>query len=99
VLLLQEHTADLIVVRFGPGLIRRRFQLRSIREARAVTNRWHHGWGIRLTPHGWLFRVWGHDAVQIRLDGGRQCRIGTDQPEKLLAAIKAACRNVGVPLT
>ncbi len=75
VLLLQSLTvavtADLIVARFGPGLVRRSFQLRSIREARTVRNRWYYGWGIRLTPHGWLFRVWGHDAVQIRLDSGR----------------------------
>ena len=92
-------TADLIVARFGNGLVHRSFQLRSVREARTVRNRWYYGWGIRLTPHGWLFRVWGHDAVQIHLDSGKQYRIGTDQPEELLAAIKAACRNVGVPLT
>jgi len=91
-------TSSLLVVRFGPGLIRKSFQLQSIRQAQAVRNHWYYGWGIRLTPHGWLFNVSGLDAVQIRLENGRQYRIGTNRPEELLAAIRTACRNAGVSL-
>ena len=83
----------------GPGLIRRSFAVPSIRTAQAVRNHWYYGWGIRLTPHGWLFNVSGLDAVQIRLENGRQYRIGTDRPEELLAAIQEACRNAGVSIS
>ncbi|MGI9264758.1 MAG: hypothetical protein ACR2QU_07505 [Gammaproteobacteria bacterium] len=76
--------------RFGIGLIGRQFRVKDIETAEHVRNRWWYGWGIRLTPHGWLFNVSGYDAIQIRLKNGRGYRIGTDEPEKLLAAIEAA---------
>jgi hypothetical protein len=75
---------------FGPGLIRRRFPLEEIEGARAVTNRWYYGWGIRLTPHGWLYNVSGFDAVELVLKSRRKVRIGTDEPGRLLAAIRRA---------
>lgn len=93
-----EITDSLLVIRFGPGLIRKSFPLPSIRQAQAVKNHWYYGWGIRLTPHGWLFNVSGLDAVQIRLENGRQYRIGTDRPEELVAALRTACRSAGVSL-
>jgi hypothetical protein len=77
-------------IRFGIGLIRKTVRVKDIKSAEAVRNRWWYGWGIRLTPHGWLFSVSGFEAVQIQLKNGRQYRIGTDEPDKLLAAIKAA---------
>ena len=76
-------------IRFGIGLIRRQFRVKDIETAEQVRNRWWYGWGIKLTPHGWLFNVSGYDAIQIRLKNGRGYRIGTDEPEKLLAAIEA----------
>ena len=94
-----EVTQSLLVVRFGPGLIRRSFPVESVREARTVKNHWYYGWGIRLTPHGWLFNVSGFDAVEIRLENGRHYRIGTDRPEELLAAIQMACRSAGVSIS
>jgi uncharacterized protein (DUF58 family) len=77
-------------IRFGVGLIRRQFRVKDIESAKVVRNRWWYGWGIRITPHGWLFSVSGLDAVQIKLRNGRQYRIGTDQPDALAAAIQAA---------
>lgn len=79
-------------IRFGVGLIRKTLRVKDIESAEAVRNRWWYGWGIRLTPHGWLFNVSGLDAVQIRLRNGRGYRIGTDEPEKLVAAIEEAKR-------
>lgn len=73
---------------FGPGLVRKSFPLSQIREVERVRNSWTYGWGIRLTPHGWLFNVSGLDAVEIRMAGGKQYRIGTDQPGELAAAIR-----------
>jgi hypothetical protein len=74
---------------FGPGLIRKSFGVRDIRDAAIVRNRWYYGWGIRLTPHGWLFNVSGLDAVELRLGSGRTFRIGTDEPAELLRAIQS----------
>lgn len=73
---------------FGPGLIRRRFGLAEIVGAVPVRNRWYYGWGIRLTPSGWMFNVSGLDAVELELVSGTRFRIGTDQPHELVRAIE-----------
>lgn len=45
-----------------------------------------YGWGIRRTPKGWMWNVWGRDAVLISLtDGG--FLVGTDDLERLVAAL------------
>ena len=77
-------------IRFGVGLIRKTIAVKEIEQVETARNRWWYGWGIRLTPHGWLFNVSGSDAVQVRLESGKQVRIGTDEPEKLQRAIMDA---------
>lgn len=72
---------------FGPGWIRRTFPLAAIRSWAAVTNPWWYGWGIHLTPQGWLYNVGGKRAVQLELHDGRRVRVGTDEPERLCEAI------------
>lgn len=86
-----EVNQEAVRFRFGPGPISRRFAMADIREARAVKNHWYYGWGIRLTPQGWLFNVSGLDAVELEMANGRKYRIGTDEPEELLAAIRQKC--------
>ena len=76
-----------ISLRFGPGLFRKRFAVAEVTGVRVVRNRWYYGWGIRLTPRGWLYNVSGLDAVEIRLRNGRKYRIGSDEPMELAAAI------------
>jgi hypothetical protein len=73
---------------FGPGWIRRAFPLAEIQSWTAVRNPWWYGWGIHLTPHGWLYNVGGAGAVQLELRDGRRLRVGTDEPERLCEAIK-----------
>ncbi|RMG47018.1 MAG: hypothetical protein D6718_04510 [Acidobacteria bacterium] len=85
-----EIDEERLSVRFGPGIVRRRIPLSSIRAARPVRNRWYYGWGIRLTPHGWLFNVSGLRAVELEFHSGRRFRIGTDEPERLVAALESA---------
>ena len=80
-----------ILIYFGPGLIRKRFPLDSIKGARAARNKWYYGWGIRRVPNCWLYNVSGLDSVEIELKNGRIYRIGTDQPEALLREIEKAC--------
>ena len=59
---------EAISIRFGVvGLIRKSFRIRDIQDVRAVRNLWYYGWGIRYTPHGWLFHVSGLDAVEWSL--------------------------------
>jgi hypothetical protein len=84
--------------RFGIGLIRRRFLLKDIDSAEKIRTRWWNGWGIKLTPKGWLFSVSGFDAVQIILKNGRRYCIGTDEPQKLYRAIDAAMQRSRSPL-
>lgn len=79
-----------VSVSFGGGLARRRFGLHTIEAASAVKVPWLAGWGIRLTPQGWLYNAWGRGAVQLRFAGGRRFTIGTNEPEALLAAIERA---------
>jgi len=83
-----EIGEGVVAVRFGPGLIRKRFALADIRAVSVVRNPWYYGWGIRWTPHGWLYNVSGLGAVEIVLASGKKARIGSDEPEKLAEAIR-----------
>jgi len=85
-----EVTEDRVTVWFGPGLIRKSFPIERINSAQPVRNRWYYGWGIRLTPQGWMFNVSGLDAVELELTNGRRFRIGTDEPGPLAEAIEQA---------
>ncbi len=80
-------------VRFGPGLIRKRFKLNEIHSCQAVRIPWYHGWGIRLTSNGMLFRVSGFQAVEINLRTGKRYLIGTDVPQELEEAIRQAINS------
>lgn len=81
---------DELIVSFGPGAIRKRFLMKDILGVRAVRNPWYYGWGIRLTPHGWMFNVSGLDAVELDLRTKEKFRIGTDDPQRLINAIQSA---------
>ena len=78
-----------VVLTFGVGLIGKSFVVNDIESAAVVRNRWYYGWGIKKIPGGWVYNVSGFDAVEIQLNNGRCDRIGTDEPEKLHAAIES----------
>jgi hypothetical protein len=79
---------DAIALSFGPGIIRKTIATADVASCRTVRNPWYYGWGIHLTPAGWLFNVSGFDAVEVTLANGRRYRIGTDAPQELEAAIR-----------
>jgi hypothetical protein len=81
---------------FGPGLIRRTIPLREIRDIRPIRIPWMYGWGIRLTPQGWMFNVSGLDAVKLTLAGGKHFLIGTNEPEVLARAVRTAIGGQGL---
>lgn len=74
-------------VRMGPGLIRRRIDLRDVQQVAVVGRLWLWGWGIRLTARGWQWNVSGTRGVELTYRNGRRFRIGSDEPEALAAAV------------
>ncbi len=83
-----EINDENIRIKFGPGLIRKRFPLKDIESSQKVKNCWYWGWGIRLIPGGWLYNVSGLSAVELRMKNGKTYRIGTDDPNGLAQAIQ-----------
>jgi hypothetical protein len=75
---------------FGIGLIRKKLPVSEIAGCEPIRIRWWYGWGIYLTPHGWLYNVAGWDAVAITLRDGRKFALGTDDSDGLIAAIRGA---------
>ena len=73
---------------FGPGFTFRKIKLADITDCEPIRIRWWYGWGIHLTPYGWLYNVSGWDAVAITLRNGRRVSLGTDQPNELCAVIR-----------
>ena len=88
--LIVEISNGFLKIRFGIGLIRKKFLIKDIEKAFPVKNQWYCGWGIHMTRNGWLFNVSGFDAVEIVMSSGKHYRIGTDQPEDLTRAIDEA---------
>jgi len=84
---------DILKISFGIGLIRKEFLLKDIESCRIVKNPWYYGWGIRLTPYGWLYNVSGFYAVEIKLKTGERYRIGTDAPYELEKVINGIIRK------
>lgn len=74
-------------VGFGPGWPRRVFGSYEIVGFRPVRNKWYFGWGVRKIPGGWMYNVWGLDAVELELASGKKFRIGTNEPDALVAAL------------
>jgi hypothetical protein len=90
-----EVTPTELLLAFGPGWVRRSYPVANIADARAVTNPWYYGWGIHITPHGWLYNVAGSDAVEVAFRNGRKVRVGTDEPSRLVTAIRQAIESHG----
>jgi hypothetical protein len=77
-----------LLVSFGIGLIKKKVPLAQIVAYEPIRIRWWYGWGIHLTPHGWLYNVSGLDAVAITLRNGSKFALGTDDPRGLADAIE-----------
>jgi hypothetical protein len=85
-----EVKNDIVRIEFGVGIIRKSWRISEFQSCEVVKNPWWWGWGIRSTPHGWLYNVSGTSAVQITTKSGQEFRIGSDEPEALRQAIVAA---------
>ncbi len=85
-----EIKDGILEVRFGIGVIRKRVRLEEIESYKAVKYPWYYGYGIRLTPHGWLYNIYGRDAVEMKQKNGKTFLIGTDDPTGFEVALKQA---------
>ncbi len=81
---------DQAAVRFRFGWPARHIDLKDVHRVEPVRNKIWYGFGIRLTPQGWMYNVWGLDAVQLNFGDGKAFRIGTDEPDALTAALNTA---------
>jgi hypothetical protein len=77
---------------FGVGIIRKRVPIAEIAGCEPIRIRWWYGWGIHLTPYGWLYNVAGWNAVALTLRNGRKFALGTYDPQGLAAAIEQFTR-------
>ena len=84
-----EVDDEAVIASFGRGWPVTRVARERIAIARSVRNRWYHGWGLRKVRHGWMYNVSGFDAVELERHDGGVFRIGTDEPELLLAAVRS----------
>jgi hypothetical protein len=76
-------------IRFGIGVIRKKFHFKDIRDCGIEKNPWYYGWGIRRIPEGWFYNVSGCWSVQLNMKDGKMYRIGTAEPKSLAQFIKS----------
>ena len=88
-----EVTESELVWFFGPGFLKKRIARSEIASAAPARNRWWWGWGVHLTPRGWLYNVQGLEAVEIVKTDGKSFRLGTDEPLALASALGAGSRE------
>jgi hypothetical protein len=80
---------DKLTFYFGLGVVRKRIRYDEINSVEKVRNSWYCGWGIRWYGRGWLYNVSGLDAIEFVLTNGKQLRIGTDEPDRLLMFLRS----------
>lgn len=83
-------TPSSLVFWFGPGVLRKTVPLAEIASVESVRSPWYYGIGWRITPRGMLYSVSGFSSVEITEHDGSRFRLGTDEPERLRAALALA---------
>ena len=72
---------------FGPGFWRKRIARSAIAGVTRVRLPWWYGIGIKYTPHAWVYLVAPGDGIEVVSTNGEVVRIGTDDPDHLVAAL------------
>jgi hypothetical protein len=85
-----QDEGDYVGILFGPlPLFYKRIAYDAIEHVERGRTRWIDGWGIHWVPgRGWTYNVWGFDCVKLTTRG-KTVRLGTDDPEGLLAMLQA----------
>ena len=85
-----ELKDNALICRLGAGLIHRKIRLSEIRQSRIISNPWYAGFGIHWVPgQYWVWNVSGRRGVELSLKSGERFRLGTDEPEALMRALKS----------
>jgi hypothetical protein len=82
-----EVDDDEIRLQFGDGPIRKSIALADVTGVKTTRTSPLSGWGMRFIGGGWLYNIYGLDAVELSLAGGKRVLVGTDEPDILAAAI------------
>lgn len=83
---------DHINVTFGDWLNLKQIKLAYIQSVEVRKMSPLSGWGIHYVGDGWLYNVYGLEAVKVTMKSGKKIYIGTDEPELLLKAIEDAAQ-------
>jgi hypothetical protein len=75
---------------FGLGVFGKAVSLEDIASAEPTSLSILSGWGIHLTLRGWLYNVSGRGAVLVTMRNGKRFLLGSDEPDRLAAAINVA---------
>ena len=81
-------TATEVELAYTAGWPTKTIERASIVSAEPFRIPWWYGVGIRRTPKGWMWSVWGFDTVLLTLANGKGFMIGTDDPEGLASALR-----------
>ncbi|MBZ0187866.1 MAG: hypothetical protein K8F91_16590 [Candidatus Obscuribacterales bacterium] len=73
---------------FGNGFPKSSLPLSDITSVHVIRTTPSMGWGIHHVGNGWLYNIYGLDAVELCLDEGKRTLIGTDDAEKLQTALE-----------
>lgn len=83
-------TDEHLEVRFGEWLPVKYIALGEIANFQPARMTPFSGWGIHYIGAGWLYNVYGLDAIEITLTNGEKVFVGTDEPEALRDGIASA---------
>lgn len=82
-----ELTNDHLSHYFGPNFWKKTYPINSITEIKKSSFPWYYGWGIRLTPKGWMYNVSGFQVLEITFTSGKRILLGTDDLNNLHATL------------
>ncbi len=78
---------DRIDIVMGPGLYRKKLDIRNIQELTETKIPWY-STGIKKIRNGWLVGVDSSPAIRIDFTNGKCLILGTEDMEKLMAVIR-----------
>ena len=73
---------------FGPGVAKKQVAFADIEGVEMVSNSFRHGIGIRITHDGWVYSASGFSAVAIEMKDGTFYRVGSNDAQNLVCAIR-----------
>ncbi len=81
--LLVSVTSTYVELSYFFGWPRKRIDRADIVSVDVFRIPWWYGLGIRATPKGWMWSIWGRDTVLLTRANGKGFLIGTDDPDGL----------------